>query len=155
LCWNRCRIRIARKISRSFHASDPERFTAGDCPPDEPARGFAVSAAFTTEETMNTQTNFPTWSTRLAVAAVAVGIAMVAAAAIANVPRPNAPFEYGTATYPMGVLSDEQAHRKAFAAAMNGSYATGFVEFDDNDQVAMLDDELGPLSETLNPEIVD
>jgi hypothetical protein len=104
---------------------------------------------------MNAQANLPNWSTRLAVAAVAVGIAMVAAAAIANVPRPDAPFEYGTANYPVSVLTDEQAHRKAFAAAMNGSYATGFVEFDDKDQVAMLDDELGPLSETLNPEIAD
>jgi hypothetical protein len=143
----------ARKISRSFHAGGSGPFTAGDRPPDEPPPGFAIRGAFTTEEIMNSQTSFPNWSTRLAVTAVAAGIAMVAAAAIANVPRPNAPFDYGTASHYGSVLTDEDAHRKAYAAAANGSYATGFVEFDD--EVKMQDDGLGALSETSNPEILD
>ena len=102
---------------------------------------------------MNSQTNFPNWRTRLAVMAVAVAIAMVAAAAIANVPRTPAPFEFGSAGFGGNVLSDQDAHRKAYAAAANGSYATGFVEFDD--EVKMQDDGLGELSETSNPEILD
>jgi hypothetical protein len=40
------------------------------------------------------------------------------------------------------------------AAAEEGSYVTGFVEFDENG-IAMKDDGLGPLSETSDPEIAD
>jgi hypothetical protein len=102
---------------------------------------------------MNTQTQFPGWPARLAVTAVAVAIAMVAAAAIANVPRSSAPFEFGSAGFDGSVLTDQDAQRKAYAAAASGSYATGFVEFDD--EVKMQDDGLGALSETSNSEIMD
>jgi hypothetical protein len=101
---------------------------------------------------MNPQISFPNWRTRLAVTAVAVAVAMVAAAAIANVPRPNAPFDYGTASHYGSVLTDEDANRKAFAAASNGPQVTGY-EFERG--LIMWDDELGPLSETSNPEILD
>jgi hypothetical protein len=142
----------AGEISRSFHAGGSRPFTGGDRPPDEPPPDFAIRGAFTKEEIMNPQTSFPTWSTRLAVTAVAAGIAMVAAAAIANVPRPNAPFDYGTASHYGSVITDEDANRKAFAAASNGSQVTGY-EFERG--LIMSDDELGPLSETSNPEILD
>jgi hypothetical protein len=101
---------------------------------------------------MNAQAHF-NWSTRLAVTAVSVAIAMVAAAAIANVPRPNAPFEDGTASYAGSVVMDPSAHRHAYAAALDGSYVTGYEEF--GDEAKMQDDGLGPLSETSNPEILD
>ena len=48
---------------------------------------------------------------------------------------------------------DQNAHRNAYAAAANGSYVTGFEEFDN--EVNMQDDGLGALSETSNPEIMD
>jgi hypothetical protein len=101
---------------------------------------------------MNAQATFPTWSTRLAITAVAVAIAMVAAAAIANVPR-NTPYEFGAVGLQNSVVLDQDAHRKAYAAAANGTYVTGFEEFDN--EVSMRDDGLGPLSETSNPEILD
>jgi hypothetical protein len=104
------------------------------------------------EEIMNTEANFPTWSTRLAVTAVAVGVAMIAAAAIANVPR-TTPHEFGAVAFETSVVLDKDAHRKAYAAAVNGTYVTGFEEFEN--EVSMRDDGLGPLSETSNPEILD
>ena len=101
---------------------------------------------------MNTQATFPTWSSRLAVTAVAIAIAMVAAAAIANVPR-TTPYEFSAVAHQSSVVLDNDAHRKAYAAAANGTYVTGFEEFDN--EVSMRDDGLGPLSETSNPEILD
>jgi hypothetical protein len=142
----------ADEISRSFHAGGSDPFTADDRPSDEPPPGFAIRGAFTTEENMNPQITFPNWRTRLAVTGVAVAIAMVAAAAIANVPR-TTPFEFGSAGLENSVVMDQNAHRTAYAAAANGSYVTGFEEFDN--EVNVRDDGLGPLSETSNPEILD
>ena len=101
---------------------------------------------------MNEQTKFPSWTTRLQVAAVAVGIAMIAAVAIANVPTTNNALDYGSA-FGNNVLSNDADQRKAFAAAMSGTYDLGFLEF--GDTPAIKDDGLGPLSETSNPEILD
>ena len=101
---------------------------------------------------MNAQTNFPSWTTRLRVGAIAVGIAMIAAVAIANVPTPNNALDYGSG-FSNDVLSNDAAQRKAFAAALSGTYDLGFLEFEN--APAMKDDGLGPLSETSNPEILD
>jgi hypothetical protein len=105
------------------------------------------------EEVMNAQTKYPGWPARLGVTAFAVVVAMIAAAAIAHVP-PNVT-DTETSHFSGNVLTDPDAHRKAVAAAAEeGSYVTGFVEFDENG-ITMKDDGLGPLSETSDPEIAD
>jgi hypothetical protein len=102
---------------------------------------------------MNAQTNNPGWATRLGVTAIAVLVAMIAAAAIANVP-PKEVTDTQNSYFTGSVLNDPEANRKAVAAAAEGSYVTGFVEFDETG-VTMKDDGLGPLSETSNLEIAD
>jgi hypothetical protein len=105
------------------------------------------------EEVMNAQTTAPTWPTRLGVTVLAVVVAMIAAAAIANVPAPNASLDTQSSYFDGSVIMDSEAHSRAYAAAGNGSYAVGTVEFEN--APALRDDELGPLSETSNTEIAD
>jgi hypothetical protein len=103
---------------------------------------------------MNPQTKTPGWSTRLGITALATAVALIAAAAIANVPQPDASLDAQSAAFDGSVIMDRDAHSRAVAAAAEeGSYATGFVEFDNTGSIR--DDGLGVLSETGNSEILD